>query len=155
MLGNGAIVRFLEGKGIRYIFHLPGIHTLPLNRALAGSKIKVLMGRHESDAGFMADGFSKATGEPAVLLVTPGPGLGNVVTSCMEAHADDVSLLIIVIEVERKNVEKGILHGVREPETLFRNIAKAVFVASGERDLLAKLEASFRTAVSARRGPVA
>ncbi len=154
MLGNGAIVRFLEGKGIRYIFHLPGIYTLPLNRALAGSKIKVLMGRHESDAGFMADGFSKATGEPAVLLVTPGPGLGNVVTSCMEAHADDVSLVIIVIEVERKNVEKGILHGVREPETLFRNIAKAVFVASGERDLLATLEASFRTAISARRGPV-
>ena len=63
MLGNGAIVHFLEDKGIRYIFHLPGIHTLPLNRALAGSKIKVLMGRHESHAGFTADGFSRATGE--------------------------------------------------------------------------------------------
>ena len=63
MLGNAAIVHFLEEKGIRYIFHLPGIHTLPLNRALAGSKIKVFMGRHESHAGFMADGFSRATGE--------------------------------------------------------------------------------------------
>jgi acetolactate synthase-1/2/3 large subunit len=72
----------------------------------------------------------------------------------MEAYADDVPLLIVVIEVERKHVEKGVLHGVREPEALFRNIAKAIFVASGERDLLAKLEASFQTAVSARRGPV-
>ena len=155
MLGNGAIVHFLESKGIRYIFHLPGIHTLPLNRALAESKITVLMGRHESHAGFAADGFSRVTGGAAVLLVTPGPGLGNVVTSCMEAHGDDVPLLIMVIEVERKHVEKGILHGVREPEALFRNITKAVFVASGETDLLATLEASFRTAVSARQGPVA
>ncbi len=154
MLGNEAIIHFLEGKGVRHIFHLPGIHTLPLNRALAGSKIRVLMGRHESHAGFMADGFSKATGEPAVLLVTPGPGVGNVVTCCMEAHADDVPLVIVVIEVERKHVEKGILHGVKAPEALFGHIAKAVFVASGARDLLATLQASFRTAVSARRGPV-
>ncbi len=154
MLGNGAIVHFLEEKGIRYIFHLPGIHTLPLNRALTGSKIKVIMGRHESHAGFMADGFSRATGEAAVLLVTPGPGLGNVVTSCMEAHADDVPLLIMVIDVERKHVEKGILHGVREPEALFRNIAKAVFVVSGAADLLATLETSLRMAQAARRGPV-
>ena len=51
-------------------------------------------------------------------------------------------------------MEKGILHGVREPETLFRNIAKAVFVVSGETDLIDTLEASFRTAASARRGPV-
>ena len=72
----------------------------------------------------------------------------------MEAYGDDVPLLIMVIEVERKHVEKGILHGVREPEALFRNIAKAVFVVSGETDLLATLEASFRTAVSARQGPV-
>ncbi len=154
MLGNRAIVHFLEGKGVRYIFHLPGIHALPLNRALAGSNITVLTARHESHAGFMADGFSRVTGEAAVLLVTPGPGLGNVVASCMEAHGDDVPLLIIAVEVERKRVEKGILHGIREPEALFRNIAKAVFVVSGETDLLAMLEASFCTAVSARRGPV-
>ena len=79
MLVNGAIVRFMEDKGVRYVFHLPGIHTLPLNRALAESKIKIIMGRHESHAGFAADGFSKVTDGAAVLLVTPGPGLANVV----------------------------------------------------------------------------
>ena len=73
----------------------------------------------------------------------------------MEAYGDDVPLVIIVVEVERKHVEKGILHGVREPEALFRNITKAVFVVSEETDILATLEASFRTAVSARPGPVA
>ncbi len=70
MLGNAAIVRFLEEKGVANVFHLPGVHTLPLNCALAGSNIKVIIGRHESAAGFMADGFSRAAGETAVLLVT-------------------------------------------------------------------------------------
>ncbi len=45
MLGNAAIVHFLEDKGIRNLFHLPGIHTLPLNRALTGSKITVLVAK--------------------------------------------------------------------------------------------------------------
>ena len=154
MLGNAAIVRFLEKKGVAYVFHLPGIHTLPLNCALAGSKIKVIVGRHESAAGFMADGFSRAAGGTAVLLVTPGPGIGNVAASCMEAHANDVPVLILVVEVERKDVKKGVLHGVRAPETLFGSIAKAVFVVSGEADLIDTLEVSFQTAASSRRGPV-
>ncbi len=154
MLGNNAIIRFLETKGVTHIFHLPGVHTLPLNRTLEASNIRVFLGRHESAAGFGADGFSRARGEVAVLLVTPGPGLGNVVSCCMEAYAADVPLLILAIEVERGRVERGVLHGVRTPETLFGGIAKAVFVVSGQADLLDVLELSFRTAASARRGPV-
>ncbi|MGD0231766.1 MAG: thiamine pyrophosphate-binding protein [Syntrophorhabdales bacterium] len=154
MLVNAAIVQFLEHRNIKYIFHLPGIHTLPLNSALFRSKITVLMGRHEATTAFMADGFARVTGEAAVLLVTPGPGLGNVVTACMEAHGDDVPLVILFVDVDRKNVAKGILHGVREPEALFTNITKGIFVISGERDLLFTLEAAFRTAVSPRQGPV-
>ena len=154
MLGNAAIVHFLEGKDIQYVFHLPGIHTLSLYHALKNSKVKVLVGRHESNIAFMADGFARATGRPAFVLVTPGPGLGNVVSACMEAHADDVPLIIIVVEVEQKDVEKGILHGVREPEALFRNISKEVFVISDEKLLLIQLEAAFRAAVSPRQGPV-
>jgi thiamine pyrophosphate-dependent acetolactate synthase large subunit-like protein len=154
MLGNAAIVHFLEGKGVQYIFHLPGIHTLPLYRALKDSKVKVLVGRHESNVAFMADGFARATGRPAFILVTPGPGLGNVVTACMEAYSDDVPLIIIGIEVEQKDVEKGILHGVREPEALFRHISKGLFVISDEKRLVTALEAAFRAAESPRQGPV-
>ena len=154
MLGNAAIVHFLEDRNVGYIFHLPGIHTLPLNAALRHSKIKVFMGRHESNLAFTADGFSRATGEAGVVLVTPGPGLGNVVTACMEAYTDDVPLVILFVDVERKDVEKGILHGVKEPETFFRNITKKIFLVSGADDLLTALETAFRAALSHRQGPV-
>ena len=149
-----AIVRFLEEMGIRHIFHLPGVHTLPLNESLAQSNIRVIVGRHESASVFMAEGFSRVSGLPGVVLVTPGPGLANVVAGCMEAYGDDIPLVIIFIDVERKNVEKGILHGVREPEAIFRSICKAVFVVRDSKDLAPKLGEAFLLATSARRGPV-
>ena len=86
--------------------------------------------------------------------MTPGPGLANVVSGCMEAYGDDIPLVIIFIDVERKNVEKGILHGVREPEAIFRSICKAVFVIRDSGDLASRLGDAFLLATSARRGPV-
>ena len=154
MLGKQAILHFLKGKDIEIIFNLPGIHTLPLNHILAQSNIKLVMGRHESNLAFMADGFARATGRPGVILVTPGPGLGNVVSPCMEAHAADVPLMIICVDVERKDVEKGVLHGVKAPEAIFANICKAIFIVFDEKDLAEKLEAAYRTAISGRPGPI-
>jgi len=154
MLVRQGIVRFLEEMGVRHIFHLPGVHTLPLNASLGESNIKVIIGRHESASAFMADGFSRASGLPGVILVTPGPGVANVVSACMEAHADDIPLIIIFIDVERKDVEKGILHGVREPEAIFRTISKATFVVRRGQELAATLGEAFHLAVSARPGPV-
>jgi len=140
--------------GVRHIFHLPGVHTLPLNESLGESDIKVIIGRHESASAFMADGYSRSTGLPGVILVTPGAGLANVVSACMEAHADDIPLIIIFIDVERKDVEKGILHGVREPEAIFRAISKAALVVSHGRDVAATLDEAFHLALSERPGPV-
>ncbi len=51
-------------------------------------------------------------------------------------------------------MEKGVLHGVREPEAIFRAICKAVFVVRDREDLGAKLGEAFRLATSARPGPV-
>ncbi len=155
MLANQAIVRFLEQRGVTHLFHLPGVHTLPLNSALENSQISVLMARHEANMAFMADGFARASGEAGVVLVTPGPGLGNIVTACMEAHADDVPLVFIVIEAERKRADKGVLHGMKAPEALLAGIAKAVFVVSEAKDAIGSLDAAFRAATSGRKGPAA
>jgi acetolactate synthase-1/2/3 large subunit len=116
--------------------------------------MKIVMGRHESNAAFMADGFARATERPGVVLVTPGPGLANVVSPCMEAYADDVPLMIIFVDVERKDVEKGILHGVKKPEAIFANICKAAFLVLDEKDLIPKLWTAYRIAQSGRPGPV-
>ena len=43
----------------------------------------------------MADGYARATGKPAVVLVTSGPGATNTLTGIMTAHMDSVPMLVV------------------------------------------------------------
>jgi thiamine pyrophosphate-dependent acetolactate synthase large subunit-like protein len=149
-----AFPRFLEARGIRTIFHLPGIHTLPLNDALLHSTIRVFLARHELNAAFMADGFSRSTGKVGVVFVSPGPGLGNVVSSCMEAYGDDIPLLIVYVGVDKRGAEKGGLHGVGDAGTLFEGIAKGNFAVTDAADFWRTMEHAYSCAASPRQGPV-
>jgi thiamine pyrophosphate-dependent acetolactate synthase large subunit-like protein len=149
-----AFCRFLAVKGIKTIFHLPGIHTLPLNDVLLHSTIRVISARHEANAAFMADGFSRATGNVGVVLVTPGPGLGNIMSSCMEAFGEDIPLLITFVDTDRRGRKEGGLHDIGEPRTMFAGISKGIFAVSDENDFWTVLERAHDTAISPRRGPV-
>lgn len=155
MLGKQAITEFFLNNTIQYVFQLPGLHTLPLNGLLSQQKnIKIIIGRHESNLIFMADGYARASGKPGVLIVTAGPGLGNSVSGCMEAFNSDVPLLLIHIDVERKDIAKGILHGVAEPETIFKHITKKTYFASDVGELTNLLGDAYRETLSGRKGPV-
>ncbi|MCK7512798.1 MAG: thiamine pyrophosphate-binding protein [Desulfobacterales bacterium] len=103
---------------------------------------------------FMADGFARASGKTGVLIVTPGPGLGNVVTGCMEAYGDNIPLLVIHIDTGREEIGKGILHELVEPENIFRYITKKTFSVRSSDDFVPKLEKAFRLTMTGRKGPV-
>ncbi len=154
MLGKQAIIDFFIRNTIRDIFYLPGIHTLSINEGLSAKNINAFIPRHEANMAFMADGFSRVSGKIGVLIVTPGPGLGNVLTGCMEAYGDDIPLLIIHIDTGREEIGKGILHEVVEPENMFRFVTKKTFSVHGREDLMAKLDMAYATALKERRGPV-
>ncbi len=153
MLGKEAIVAFLASKQIRHVFHLPGIHSLPLSESFAKFDVKAVMGRHESAVAFAAAGYAQATGSIGALVVTPGPGLGNVVSACLEAHGEQVPLLIIHIDTERKEIGKGILHELPEPERIFHHFTKGTFMVEREESLLPALGAAHDAALSGRPGP--
>ncbi|MCX5799219.1 MAG: thiamine pyrophosphate-binding protein [Proteobacteria bacterium] len=154
MLGKQAILKLFEKKDIHNIFHLPGIHTLPLNESFKRHNINVFVGRHESNTAFMADGYARVSGKVGVVIVTPGPGLGNVVSGCMEAYNDDVPMLIIHIDTGRKGIGKGILHELVEPENIFKYFTKKTFSVSNKDDLIPVLNDAYQTVLSERKGPV-
>ena len=154
MLGKEAIARFFQERHGTFITHLPGIHTLPLNDAFQKHNIDAIIGRHESNIGFMADGFARVTGHAGTVIITPGPGLGNVVSPCMEAFGDDIPLVILHIATETKESGTGALHEVREPETLFSHIAKKTMVVEEPVHLVSQLHKAYSTALSGRPGPV-
>lgn len=154
MLGKQAIADFLKQNNINNIFYLPGIHTLPLSEGFIKDNINALIGRYESDLIYMADGYSRATGKVGVVFITPGPGLGNVVSGCMEAHGDDTPLIIIHIDTKREEHGRGILHELREPENIFRHFTKKTFYISSVDELVPVLDKAYNTAISDRKGPV-
>ena len=95
MTGAEALIKCLENFGVEYIWGLSGGAAIPIFDALVGSKIKLILVRHEQGATHIADGYARATGKPGVVLVTSGPGATNTVTGIMTAHMDSVPMIVL------------------------------------------------------------
>lgn len=97
LTGAEALIKCLENQGVEYIFGYSGGAAIPIFDALVTTKthIKLILARHEQGAAHMADGYARASGKPGVVLVTSGPGAGNIVTGLMTAHMDSVPMIVI------------------------------------------------------------
>lgn len=95
--GAQALLKTLDTLGIEYIFGYSGGAALPIFDALetVKTKMKFILTRHEQGAVHMADGYGRATGKPAAVLVTSGPGAGNTVTGLMTAQMDSVPMIVL------------------------------------------------------------
>jgi len=95
--GAQALIKTLDELGIEYVFGYSGGAALPIFDALetVSTKMKFILARHEQGACHMADGYARATGKPAAVLVTSGPGAGNTITGIMTAQMDSIPMLII------------------------------------------------------------
>lgn len=93
--GAEVLIKCLENYGVEYIFGLSGGAAIPIFDALVGSKIKLILVRHEQGATHMADGYARATGKPGVVLVTSGPGATNTISGIMTAHMDSVPMIVL------------------------------------------------------------
>ena len=112
-LGVG-ISEMLAARGVRHIFGVPGVHNQELYRGLEGSGITHVLARHEAGAGFMADGYARATGAPGVAYVITGPGLTNIMTPLGQAWSDSVPVLVISSCLAETGARHGQLHQMRD-----------------------------------------
>ncbi len=97
MDGAQALIKTLDALGIEYVFGYSGGAALPMFDALETVKtnMKFVLVRHEQGAVHMADGYARATGKPAAVLVTSGPGAGNTITGLMTAMMDSVPMVVL------------------------------------------------------------
>jgi len=95
--GAQALIKTLDDLGIEYVFGYSGGAALPIFDALETVKtnMKFILVRHEQGAVHMADGYARATGKPAAVLVTSGPGASNTVTGLMTAQMDSIPMIVI------------------------------------------------------------
>ena len=106
------IVKTLEAFGVGTVFGYPGAHTAAIYDALIDSPIRHVLVRHEQAAGFMADGYARATGKVGVCLTTAGPGATNAATAIASTYSDSVPVLHLTAQVASKHAtaEDGAFH---------------------------------------------
>jgi 5-guanidino-2-oxopentanoate decarboxylase len=106
-VGGHAAIALLEAYGVDTVFGIPGVHTLELYRGLADRRMRHIGVRHEQGAGFMADGYARASGRPGVCCLITGPGLMNAATPIGQAYSDSVPVLVLASVNDSTDLGKG------------------------------------------------
>lgn len=154
--GGEAAITALEAAGVEVVFGIPGVHTLGLYDALQNSSIRHVLARHEQGAGFMADGYARATGKPGVAVIITGPGITNVATPVGEAYSDSSPVVIISSQIERpyRNAMRGNLHDIRDQSGLMRILAKKSVSVDAYDQIATEVYNAVQEAASGRPRPV-
>ena len=108
------ISHMLKDRGVDVIFGIPGVHNQEMYRGIEEAGIQHVLARHEQGAGFMADGYARATGKPGVAYVITGPGLCNIMTPMGQAYSDSVSVLVISSCLDETAATRGQLHQMKD-----------------------------------------
>jgi acetolactate synthase-1/2/3 large subunit len=153
--GAQALIKTLNDLGIEYIFGYSGGAALPIFDALETVKtnMKFILARHEQGAVHMADGYARATGKPAAVLVTSGPGAGNTVTGLMTAQMDSVPMLVICGQqvtwmLGKDAFQEADIFGITMP------VVKHNFLVKQADDLPRIIREAHHIATTGRPGPV-
>jgi acetolactate synthase-1/2/3 large subunit len=153
---NGAqiAIEALRREGVRHVAGLPGTTVMHLIDAIGQQPgMRYISARHEQVAGFMADGYARASGTVGVCLASRGPGAANLAIGVHNAHAESVPVLALIGQVpdqvyHREAFEEMDLVRFFEPITKW---AVEVHETSRIPELLQR---AVRTALSGRPGPV-
>ena len=153
-IGETLVARLRE-RGVDTVFGIPGVHTVELYRGLAASGIRHVTPRHEQGAGFMADGYARASGKPGVAFVITGPGLTNTLTAMAQARADSVPMLVVSGVNRLPTLGKGLghLHELPDQRALARQVALVSERIENAHGLDVALKLAFAPFASGRPGP--
>jgi benzoylformate decarboxylase len=97
--GHRRLLEQLRADGVRHLFGNPGSSEEGLlDEITRFPDIEYVMGLQEAALVCMADGFAQATGEPSVVLLHSGVGLGNAVGSLYHALQRQTPMVVMAGE---------------------------------------------------------
>jgi len=150
------LIEILESYGVEFVFGIPGVHTVELYRGLKSSGIRHITPRHEQGAGFMADGYARATGAVGVCFVITGPGMTNILTAMAQARQDSIPMLVIstVNRRDQLGLGEGRLHELPNQRNLAAEVSVFSHTLLDPAELPKILARAFGVFASQRPGPV-
>jgi len=156
MTGGELIVKCLAQEKVRTIFAVPDVAYNPILGKLKEHGIRLVPPRHEAAAAHMADGWSRATGEPGVCMAGAGPGTANLLSGIITANAEGSPVVAITAGRDSRAIypDRGGVFQYADQPRLFEGATKWNAYVSNPKRIPEMVRKAFRMATSGKPGPV-
>lgn len=153
------IAQFFKDKGVDLAFAITGSGSIRLIESFEQAGLSYVC-PHQEQAGIMASLVRmRASGNPAVMMVTGGPGASNTLIGLADAHLDSMPLFILAGQenleyVHPANEMRG--KGVQglDMVDITKTVTKFGHCLTDPKDIKWMLEKAYHLAYSGRPGPV-
>ncbi|MBO0694284.1 MAG: hypothetical protein J2P58_15370, partial [Acidimicrobiaceae bacterium] len=151
--GGQVIVEALDRAGIRNTFGVPGESFMGLLDAFIDSPVEFVSCRHEGGASFMAQAYSRVSGEIGVCMGTRAVGTANMAIGIHNAHQDSTPLIAFAGAVNRDFAGRDAFQEIDLVAAMapFTKLALEVPSADQAPEIMAR---AIHAATSGRPGPV-
>ena len=148
--GNMLAARALQAEGVDTFFYLLAAPIVPDCLKLGMNGILV---RNETSAGLMAQGYSRVTGRPGIVLSGHGPGTANVVSALANALADACPVINFGNAASLADRESGVFQEM-DQVTMMRPVTKWANQVHFVDKVPELIGTAFRHAMAPPHGPV-
>ena len=121
MTTEEAFVKVLQMHGIEHAFGIIGSAMMPISDLFPAAGITFWDVADEKNGGYMADGYTRATGKMSMAIAQNGPGVTGFVTAVKTAYWNHTPMVLVTPQAANKTIGQG---GFQEVEqmALFRDM---------------------------------
>lgn len=156
--GAELLATALVANGLETVFAIPGVQLDWLMEALRakGDALQIIVPRHEQTTTYMADGYYRVTGKPAMSMVVPGPGILNAGAGLSTAYAANSKVLLLAGDIHSTAIGKayGLLHEIKDQSGVIAALTKWSGRIRAAADVEAVVGTAFRQMSAGRPRPV-
>lgn len=154
--GGDLVLQTLDDLGLDLILSLPGSQVLPMWNNLGRRRsLRLVVPRSERAAAFMAEGYARTAGYPAVLMNTLGPGVANELgglTSALLSRAPVLAVAPFQPPWKRKRMRE-VFQGL-DSTAYFGGAVKRALVVDEAGQIPLVLTSAYRECLRSPAGPV-
>lgn len=115
MTTEEAFIKVCQMHGIEHAFGIIGSAMMPVSDLFPKAGITFWDCAHETNAGLMCDGYTRATGKIAMAIAQNGPGVTGFVTAVKTAYWNHTPMIVVTPQAANKTIGQG---GFQEVEQM-------------------------------------
>ncbi|MDJ0869582.1 MAG: sulfoacetaldehyde acetyltransferase, partial [Myxococcota bacterium] len=115
MTTEEAFVKVLQVHGIQHAFGIIGSAFMPVSDLFPRAGITFWDVAHETNGGYVCDGFTRASGRMGMAIAQNGPGVTGFVTAMKTAYWNHTPMLLVTPQAANKTIGQG---GFQEVEQM-------------------------------------